>query len=84
MAHIDDVTRRDDDGESWTYRDPEGVYARRQGKDLKRAERTCAGCIHILPSPIKGDTAIACDKRMRRPSRSVEESRRCEIHEEKT
>jgi hypothetical protein len=63
------------------YRDPMEVVAERQQTEINRRARTCAGCRHVIPSPIKGDTAIACDKRARRPSRSVEESRRCELHE---
>lgn len=69
-------------GERWQYKDPAEVLDRTRGIAAAEARRTCAGCPHIIKSPIRGDTAIACDKRRRRPSTSVEESRRCELHPE--
>lgn len=69
-------------GEKWQFRDPAEVLDRARGIAAAEAAKTCAGCRHILKSPIRGDPAIACNKRMRRPSMSVEESRKCEIHEE--
>ncbi len=72
-------TRRKDEGERWTFRDPAEVCARRQEADRRAATRTCAGCKHLIGSPL-GGPEVACDVRVRRPAKSVADSRRCALY----
>lgn len=73
---------RADEGERWTFGNPEDVYARREAHDQRRLKRTCAGCRWLIMGPLKGEE-VACEKQIRPLSLSLEQSRRCRIYAEK-
>jgi hypothetical protein len=63
-------------GERWQFKDPCEVMEREQ-------RLTCIGCRNNRNARVKGETWIACRMDMRDPVKSVEDSERCPLYEEK-
>jgi hypothetical protein len=59
------------------YRDPSIVLEEKQ-------RETCVGCRNNRNSRLKDEVVIACRMDMRDPVKSIEDSERCALFEEKT
>jgi hypothetical protein len=63
-------------GEHWQLLDPAEVMEREQ-------RETCIGCRNNRNARLKDEVVIACRMDMRDPVKSIEDSERCPLYEEK-